>query len=334
MNGKDYPILLVDDDPISLEILGAQLAARGHEVVSAGNGAEALAALQEHPRIRIIISDWIMPRMDGLELCRAVRTRHNGDSIYFIMLTVYSEKERLVEAFEAGVHDFLSKPVGEGELAARLRSAMRVVRLQDTLEQRAVSAQELSARLSAANQQLQQMAITDELTGLFNRRHAVTKLEEFWKMADRYCQPLCCAVLDLDHLKQLNDRHGHAAGDAVLARVAAIIKRMVRVTDLVCRIGGDEFLIIFPCQTAGAVFPCAERCRAAIQAEVVQVTGESLGVTMSIGLADRSPRMMRPDELLHAADSALYQAKSAGRNNVAVYGDAAGLGDQPRAGAA
>lgn len=310
-------ILIVDDDPVSAEFLSLHLGNAGYEVQVAQNAREALSLLKHGARI--VISDWLMPGMDGLELCKAIRARPEGGCVYFIMITVQNDRSRLLEAFNAGVDDFLAKPLLETELLARLHAGVRTVRLEDELARR-VEAQELANRqLARANEHLREIAITDELTGLPNRRYALMRLQEEWARAERNGQPLSCAVFDLDHFKEVNDRHGHAVGDLVLREVVDLLRKSLRSVDVIHRMGGDEFMILFPGQSAESVAIPMERCCQAVACEKFCAPKHALHVSMTVGIACRTGQMRRPHNLLHAADTTMLEAKRAGGNRVLCH---------------
>jgi len=308
-------ILVAEDDPVLLAKLVELLSATGEPVVYASNGEEAMRILGEH-NPRVVVSDWVMPKADGVELCRRIRGREGSAPVHFIMLTANSEKSRLLEAYDAGVDDFISKPFDFEELLARVRAGIRAAKLHDNLVRKASGSKVLNAQLATLNSRLERLAITDELTGLFNRRHAFCRLEEQWELFDRYGRALSVAMIDIDHFKTINDSRGHAVGDAILRRVASILRDQTRGTDTVCRVGGEEFLVIFPSQSIEEANVCAERCRSAIAGHVFNVGGIDLRATVSIGLAARTPEMREYPELLKAADQTLYAAKKSGRNIV------------------
>jgi diguanylate cyclase (GGDEF)-like protein len=306
-------VLLVDDDPISLLLLERSLAAKDCIVRSVPTAQEAMRVL-ERQSVQIVIADWVMPEMSGIELCRWVRAKPLQRPLHFVMLTVHSDPARLVEAFEAGVDDFLSKPLDESELLARLRAWGRFVRLQEDLTARHREAQRLNDELISANARLEELATQDELTLLPNRRAAMRRLAEQWTIALRYAQPLSCLLIDIDHFKQFNDHYGHETGDDVLRQVATAIRSSIRLADAAFRLGGDEFLVLCPNSAATEAAACAERCRIAVAAHPPTTPAPHLSSTISIGLAEISPAMTTPRDLLRAADQALYAAKGAGRN--------------------
>lgn len=310
-------ILVVEDDPLLLRVLNRLLSATGEPVFTATNGEEALKVLAEEGP-RVIVSDWVMPKIDGVELCRCIRSGNTGNTVHFIMLTAHSEKSRLLDAYEAGADDFVAKPFDPCELLARVRGGIRVAKLHDELVLKAAGSKVLNAQLAVLNSRLERLSITDELTGLFNRRHAMLRLEENWALAERYGRPMSIAMIDVDNFKKINDVQGHEAGDAMLRQLAEILREQTRATDTACRIGGEEFLIIFPCQTIEEVYVQAERCRNAVEAHAFNVGGTALSATISIGIATRARGMSQFPDLLRLADQALYTAKHAGRNMVQI----------------
>lgn len=308
-------ILIVEDDPVVLQKLTELVTATGEQVYTAGDGHEAMRIWREH-KPRVIVSDWLMPRMDGVELCQQIRGESTEDPVHFIMLTAHADKERLLDAYRAGVDDFLSKPFDHEELLARVRAGIRAAKLREELLRKANGTQALNAQLAVVNSRLERLAITDELTGLFNRRHAMFRLEEQWALAERYGRPVTVALIDIDHFKAINDTHGHEVGDSVLRRVAALLRDQTRGTDAVCRVGGEEFLIISPSLTIQEVTVCAERCRTAVAAHIFNIGAAEIRVTVSIGVATRTTDLGQFPDLLRTADQALYAAKDAGRNTV------------------
>jgi diguanylate cyclase (GGDEF)-like protein len=302
----DHPLVLcVDDDPIVRGNLSLQLGEAGYPTLQARNIQEAMDLISIHCP-RIVVSGWVSPEADGMELCRLLRARDDLPFIYVIMLTAPFDKACLVEAYAAGVDDFLNKPIEAGELEARLHAARRVLELEERLRQRMDTAQRLSERLTIVNARLKELASTDELTGLYNRRQAVRRLNELWKQAGRYGNTLSVAIADVDRFKPINDQFGHAVGDAVLRQVAKALGHAVRDCDIVCRIGGDEFLMLMPNTTAAQAELVAQRARQAVR----DTATDPIGINVSIGVAERAADMNDPQELLQAADRQLYAAKA------------------------
>jgi putative two-component system response regulator len=308
-------ILVAEDDPLLLAKLVELLAVTGEQILTAASGNEAMKLWDEHSP-RIVLSDWVMPEKDGVDVCRYIRARSGISPSHFIMLTSHSDKGRLLEAYDAGVDDFLSKPFDTEELLARVRAGIRKAKLHDDLVRKATGSQALNAQLAVVNSRLERLSLTDELTGLFNRRHAMSRMDEQWALAERYGRPLSIASIDIDHFKRVNDTYGHDAGDAVLRRVAVILRDKSRGTDAVCRVGGEEFLIIYPQQTVQEVSIGAERCRTAVEQHTFDIGEVEIKLTISIGIASRAPEMTQCADLLRVADQALYAAKHSGRNKI------------------
>jgi diguanylate cyclase (GGDEF)-like protein len=323
-------ILVVEDDPVILAKLQELLAATGERIYSAPTGQEALAILEEK-RPQIVICDWVIPAPDGAELCRRIRLDSAGKQpVHFIMLTGHSDKSHLLDAYAAGTDDFVSKPFDPEELLARVRAGIRSAKLHDELLLKAAAPHSLNAELATVNSRLERLSITDELTGLFNRRHAMLRLDEQWSLAQRYGRPLTIAMIDIDHFKKVNDTYGHDAGDTVLRQVASILREGTRGTDALCRIGGEEFLIILPSQTEPEAFIWADRCRLACAAAKFKIAQGEIGMTISIGIATRVPGLKQFTDLLRVADQALYAAKHAGRNVVRTSQEMEGKATEAR----
>jgi len=312
---KILRVLVVDDSEAQRLILLKQVRALGFDAVVADDGADALVKLDQY-RPHIILTDWVMPNMDGIDLCRLARASERGRLLYIILLTAFGDDDSLVAAFESGADDFVNKPVNVRELEARLRAAKRIISLQTELRRKIESLRELNTELTDANRRLFDFAHHDALTGLPNRRLMVERLQQAWSEYQRRGREFAVAVLDLDHFKRVNDELGHDAGDQVLARIARVLRRQIRAEDTVARFGGEEFLILMPETGIEAAMQLAERVRSAIEREQFTEGGRSWSVTTSIGVAAASTSTTSRDELLKAADEALYEAKGAGRNRV------------------
>ena len=308
-------VLVVDDDPVTLRLITAHLVTDGHEVRTAKNGKEALiAAIEDTPDL--LVADWMMPEMDGLELCRALRRFQDGRRIFFVLVTGREEEERIIEAFDAGVDDFIAKPLGRGLFLARLRAAQRMIALQEELSSKDRLHRRELAKSKLLRHQLDMAALTDMLTDLPNRRYAIMRLEEEWASSDRSGKPLSVVMIDIDHFKHVNDSHGHDAGDSVLRETALTIERTTRMGEAACRLGGEEFLVICSGSDLDAAERCAERIRSAIEQTHVEEGSFSGSVTISAGVAERSAGVRDIDHLLKLADEATYEAKHGGRNRV------------------
>ncbi len=317
--GEPLRVLVVDDDPAVVALLQNLLKEQGHEVMVSRDGREALKhAIGSRPQM--ILCDWIMPEMDGLSLCRALRETDEGRQIYFLLLTGMEKDEHLVEAFEAGVDDFVTKPFSPRVLLARLSAGQRVVHLQEEAARDSQNLRRFATELAVANRRLRQAALTDPLTGLPNRRYAMERIEQEWAAANRNQRPLSLMMIDLDRFKLVNDTHGHDVGDMLLRQTALLLRKAARTEDVICRLGGEEFLVISPDTPLMAATRLGDRLRKAIGDAPVVLGNLRYPVTVSLGVAERTPVMTRYDELLKAADQVLYHAKRMGGNRVAAAG--------------
>lgn len=308
-------LLLVDDDPMMLARLSKQLIAAGNQVAVCRNGESALKHVIEH-RPQLMITDWRMKPMDGLALCKALRASVFGKNIYLVMLTSTEDEDALVEAFDAGIDDYVTKPVSLRVLLARIRAGQRIIMLQHELEKESRDIQRYTAELAAANRRLKFMANTDILTGLPNRRYALNRLEQESASALRFKQPLSVLMLDLDHFKSVNDTLGHDVGDQVLTHAARLMRETARTNDIVCRLGGEEFLIIAPNTDGSTALSLAERIRRSIEENQPQGLVLHYPVTVSIGVAGSIGAKPNWKELMKWADDALYLVKQGDRNGV------------------
>jgi len=312
-------VLVVEDDVLMRNLLVGWLQDHCHHTVQmASDGEEALRiAVDFAPHV--LITDWRMPRMDGLALCKALRLSAWGVNIYVMMLTSAEHDAELEAAFESGVDDFIAKPPNLRAMAARLKGAWRYVRLRESSERDAKRLTDMAAELALTNRRLQLAALTDPLTGLANRRAGLNALTQACSAAQRREQPLTLISFDIDHFKLINDRLGHAAGDAVLQMLAKSLTTASRKEDTVCRWGGEEFLLISPNVTLAEGIKAADRLRALIGGLDLLVAGTRVPVTVSLGVVTWVPGGVTQDELLSQVDQALYAAKDAGRNCLCVY---------------
>ena len=311
-------ILAVDDDPMSLRLLEKVLTKAGHQVTTATGGNEALRmALQVNPQI--VLSDWVMPDMDGIELCKALRRIEHGRNMYFLLFSGRDDEKRIVEAFDSGVDDFVPKPFNERLLVARLKGGQRIVRLQEQVEDHKKRVRTQAAELGMMNRKLRAVALTDVLTQLPNRRYAMKRLEQQWAVAVRGDRSLSVIMLDIDHFKKVNDEHGHDVGDIVLKETARAMKSSTRDEEEPCRLGGEEFLVICGNTSKSQAAAVAERMRSALERNIIKDSGFNRAVTVSLGVAELTPGMDGVDALLKAADLAVYEAKESGRNRVCIF---------------
>jgi diguanylate cyclase (GGDEF)-like protein len=316
-NPDGLRILAVDDSTLDLRLLTKLLVGAGHEVATASNGTEALRLAIENPP-QLIVTDWVMPELDGLALCKALRSAEIAQQMYIILLTGREDEENVVEAFEAGADDYVVKPFSPRTLKARIRAAQRILRLQEEVDADKEEIRRYAAELSIANRKLKQAALTDILTDLPNRRHAMDRLEQEWASARRHGRPLTCMVLDIDHFKQVNDTCGHDVGDRVLQETAGVLRSLVRKEDVLCRFGGEEFLLILAGTELEGAAALARRLCAGVAGHEIAAPGFKGAVRVSIGVAILTGEMASPQEFLKAADNALYAAKRGGRNRVCV----------------
>ncbi|MBI4580757.1 MAG: diguanylate cyclase [Planctomycetes bacterium] len=313
----DRRVLAVDDDPAMLKLLSRHLSNARYEVLTAASGAEALNRLHREGA-GIVLSDWSMPQMDGLELCKAIRASEALGFVYLIMVTAHSDKGRVVEALEAGANDFLTKPFDAQELLARVNAGMRIISLETDLQRQQRELHKINAELAILNRKLESMARTDELTGLANRRAAMSQLKACWANSVRHGQPLSCLMMDIDLFKRCNDTYGHDVGDEALRQTARVLTRCARGGDLVHRTGGEEFLVLCANTTGSMAVQAAERFRAEVEANTIQVGTLELKITISVGAAERTGDTLDAEDLLKRADRALYRAKRSGRNRVVL----------------
>jgi diguanylate cyclase (GGDEF)-like protein len=317
-------VLLAEDARFARHLLQGALTGWGYEVVLAEDGEQAWRALQGADAPSIALLDWMMPGLDGLEVCRKVRQAGREPYTYIILLTGRDRQQDVVEGLAAGADDYLRKPFDNLELEARIRTGRRIV--------------ELHGQLITAREALREQATTDPLTGIANRRTILETLGKELERCRRSAASCALVFVDLDHFKQINDTHGHPVGDEVLRQTAATMRASVRPYDLVGRYGGEEFVVVLPgCDAAGAR-AAGERLRAAVAAASIGVGEARLRVTCSLGIAvgDSAAGWDR-DRILHAADAALYRAKRAGRDRVVVAGEdeqAAGAVEEKPAGPA
>lgn len=314
-------ILAVDDDPMSLKLLERLLLKSGHQVVCAKDGNEALQlALEINPQV--VIADWMMPGLSGVDVCRSLRRIESGRDIFFLLLTGRGEEDRVVEAFDAGVDDFVVKPFNARILMARLKGGQRVIELKEQVEAERRTVRSQVAELGLLTRKLRTAALTDVLTELPNRRYAMKKLEQEWDSSVRNNRPLSVIMIDVDHFKKVNDVHGHDVGDIVLKETAAGLRKATRQGEEPARLGGEEFLVICANTSKEQAKACAERIRSGIENN--QIKGGSFDgrVTASVGVAERVASMTTLDALIKAADEAVYAAKSGGRNQVRCSNDA------------
>jgi two-component system cell cycle response regulator len=298
-------VLIADDDDVMRHILEASLTRWGYETVVARNGLEAWHILQANDAPRLAILDWIMPGMDGLEVCREIRKAEDTPYIYLLLLTAKHKREDVIAGMDAGADDYISKPFDPQELKVRLRAGRRILDLQ--------------AELVAARESLRYQATHDGLTGLLNRSAVLDTLRNELERANRQSIPLCLMLADFDHFKAINDTYGHTIGDAVLCEAARRMRASVRTYDCVGRYGGEEFIFILPGCDAHDARNQADRLKDCITGAPIVLPRITMSFTISIGIAVKSNAATHDlDTLIHLADSALYQAKTNGRDRAVL----------------
>jgi diguanylate cyclase (GGDEF)-like protein len=308
-------VLLAGEESPRRKALEDVLSGLGYQVFLADNGELALElALVVQPRI--LIADWQMSGLGGLELTQALRDTRLGRGIFVLILSEREDEEQQLEAFAAGADDCLSKPVNAKVLAARLRSASRVFQLQEEVQHDHEQMKYFAAELAVSNRRLHEASVTDALTGFHNRRYAMDRIEKDWAASSRNGRSISCMMIDLDKFKLINDTYGHDIGDKVLVAIAGVLKKTLRAQDVICRVGGDEFLVICPDSDEQAVRLCAERLLLAADSLVIDTPRGLVRCGISIGVATRSADMVNTGMLIKAADEGMYRAKIGGRGMV------------------
>ncbi len=297
-------ILLAEDDPVTRMLMTRFLKKAGYEVDAVADGTEALDKMTKR-YYPILVTDWEMPGMDGVALCKAVRNMQLDGYVYALLLTARDAKEHIIAGLEAGADDYLIKPVHEPELIARLNAGRRILALEHSLR--------------AANHRNRILSITDALTGAYNRRYLMEQLPREVERCRRYAYPLSVIMCDIDHFKLINDEQGHAAGDEVLQQFVVRVQRSIRSnSDWIARYGGEEFLMVLPEADFNAGFFVAEKIRNLISASAFATRAGDTAVTASFGVASTGPTgpdlTLKVEGLIKAADQCLYRSKQAGRD--------------------
>ena len=292
-------ILVADDDRITREMLAAMLTRLGHTVELAEDGQAAVERVGKGG-IDLVLLDIMMPRLSGLEACRILKSMTADAFLPVLLLTVKTDTQSRVEGLRIGADDYVLKPFEERELEARLGAMLRIKQLYD--------------HVLASKRKLEQLSVVDSATGLYNYRYLHSRLTEEWKRAERYHDPLACALIDVDGLSAINQERGHEAGDLVIRSLAEVVRQSVRDTDIVARFGGDEILVLMPSTHFAGAVAVAER---------VWKESTSMGTRrpyVSIGVSLFPSRDVKTkDALLRAADRAVADAKREGGNRICVF---------------
>lgn len=300
-SNKKTSILVADDDPDIRKILNFILSNNGFEVTEAIDGNDAFQKFLEK-EVDIIISDVVMPGIDGLEFCQRVRGNEALKKVYFILLSAKGELNDKIAGFELGADEYMPKPFESLEVLARVKAGERIIKLQNMLEH--------DARF------FEELAFTDELTKLYNRRFFKEVFNKEYAKAERHQCPLSVILIDVDHFKLFNDKYSHSTGDIVLQAIAGVLRKTVREGDVVARYGGEEFSILLPNTQRNSAVKLAERLRKAIEMTKVQTDYGELNVTISIGIGFLETDIVTPHEIFEQADTALLKAKQTGRNRI------------------
>ncbi|MGD8757684.1 MAG: diguanylate cyclase, partial [Deltaproteobacteria bacterium] len=272
-----FPILIAEDNAVSRKLLENSLAKAGHDVVAAANGRQAFEIFRE-TFFPMVLTDWMMPEMDGIALCRAIRNHASPGYVYIVFLTAKDSRDDIIAGLEAGADDYLTKPFHPTELMARLTTGKRIL--------------ELERSLKMANEEIRILSITDHLTGCFNRGYMTSHLPEELNRASRYGHPLSLIMCDIDRFKNVNDSRGHLAGDSVLRLVVDFIHEALRKDiDWAVRYGGEEFLIVLPETDREGAWAVAERLRQEMATKPIAIGDQEIAITASFGLASFDPGM-------------------------------------------
>lgn len=302
-------ILIAEDDPVSSRILATTLTKWGHEVVSADNGFDALAELQKEDAPRLAILDWMMPGIEGPEVCRKIRQQNKTSPTYMILLTALSEKAQMVAGLEAGADDYLTKPFDRHELRVRLQAGERIVELQSSLVQRVQELEVAIAERQEAERALRNLTLTDDLTGVYNRRGFFTLAEHKLTGARRAGHSSLLFYADLDGLKLINDTYGHCEGSAAITTTAEILGRTFRNSDVVARIGGDEFAILAQNASNYESAIILKRLEEQFRTFNTQ-SSQPYQLSLSVGVVVvDSDNNLSLDDLISKADEAMYAHK-------------------------
>ncbi len=308
---KNFPILVVDDDIVSRTVMKKHLNKAGFEVITAGNGKEALHLFDES-FCPIVLTDWMMPEISGPELCKMLREKKTAGYVFIILITARDSKTDIVSGLESGADDYLTKPIHPDELVARINTGIRILSLEQSLRN--------------ANEEIRLLSITDALTGCFNRTYLSDRFSQEITRSQRYGHNLSIVLTDIDHFKRVNDTYGHQVGDMVLKAFASCVSSQIREKiDWAVRYGGEEFLIVLPETTSSGAGIMAERLRKAVEGLEVIHDGQSIKITASFGGASvdfggtsRDERSLTMEQLINLADEQLYKSKNEGRNRISL----------------
>lgn len=298
-------ILVVDDDAANIRLVQETLSELDHCVETASDGVEAIERVRAAPP-DLLILDVMMPKMNGLEVCRIVKSMASESFIPIILVTVKGDIDSKVTGLKVGADDYLAKPFNPLELRARVESMLRIKALQD--------------KIDARRRELESLSVTDDLTKLYNHRAMQQRLKDEFRRAQRYNEPLSLLMLDVDHFKSVNDRYGHLFGDKVLSELAGVLKEHVREIDIVARYGGEEFMVILPETHFSGSLTVADRLWRAVAEHPFEHDDTQVAITVSVGISFfPNKNIANVEQLVQFADEALYQAKQQGRNRICLH---------------
>ncbi len=307
-----FPVLIVEDDPVSRMLLEMTLMKAGYEVVSAKDGREALACFNRQ-FFPIVFTDWMMPEMDGLQLCRSIRESVSTGYVFIFLLTARDSMDDMIAGLEAGADDYLTKPFDRAELFARLKTAIRILNLEKSLKE--------------ANEAIRVLSITDTMTGCYNRTYMDAQLPNEVQRAMRYGHPISVVMVDIDHFKEVNDAYGHQAGDQALKAFVETMGRSIRSgVDWIARYGGEEFIVVLPETDFEKARLLAERLRTTVSEQIILYKEKEIRITASFGVTGLpsgqgltgSMEDISYEVMISLADKCLYAAKQEGRNRVSA----------------
>lgn len=326
-----FLVLVVDDNPQNLKVLAAIIEECGGDSILAMSGKEALeSALFDEPDL--ILLDVMMPEMDGFELCIKLKTESRFskfENVPVIFITAKTDSKDIIRGFEVGGVDYVTKPFVSEELKMRIRTHVNLYRTKkelrrlntdyadanEALNRVNEELRDVNSKLSTAMEQLKVISVTDSLTGLYNRRHIILRMEDEASQRKRYGGRFSIILGDIDFFKRINDTYGHDCGDIVLKRIAEILRENAREQDVLSRWGGEEFLILLPMTEMEGALTLAERMRSAIENGIIEYKGHTINVTITLGVAEHQTGE-HLDSAIKRADTALYLGKDEGRNRV------------------
>lgn len=305
----NHKILLVEDDKLQAKTTKEYLEKAGHSIVWAENGVSAIK-FAKTDTFDLIVLDLVLPDLDGNEVCRWMKNTKDTKDIPIIILSSKASAKEKVVGLEAGADDYLPKPCNPSELKARIYACLRTKVLQDELRKK-------NRQLEEVLLQMETLAMTDQLTGLFNRRYFLSVFEKEFSRIMRYNHPASCLMIDIDHFKNINDEYGHHAGDRVLKEISQLMTDCLRKSDTLARWGGEEFIILLPETTKEDALQVASRILTSVSTFMFSSFPRQL--TVSIGLSGiPATDIDTPEKLIAASDRALYEAKNKGRNRIEI----------------